>query len=466
MCARMTGLRARHWYSLMRQDEGMALATVVAISAIMFMLATTLVMLSTQQQVSGSNQLQRTKALHAADAGVNAYLYELSRDKTYQAVLSSVTADASWTVSAEPPAVGSAVTVLTAVGQVAASNNAPTVTRTVKATVRPGSFSDYMFLLNHHLNLGAGGLIKGNVRSNDYVNNDGEITGFVYASSWIGGSGIFRKYPLHPNYPTQSFAVVDYGLLESLASSDGTYWGDSGTYVSGASTRHYLGYSLTFSGLGGTVAKVRSVDTVTGVMVADAAVPFTTPPNGVLYFNDSVWVGGNYGRKVTIAVGKDAEDADSGTYGRSDVGVSVNAGATNSANSSVYLWKNLQSSNSLNPDIVCGIVTRGDISIASHLPNTVTPSDLTIQAAMLSTAGSIHADWDNRRLKNHLRIVGALAQWDEGYIRTTGWYEGYYDTLGFNTRDYWYDPNLDITTPPNFPPLGDGTLKVKTWVEH
>jgi hypothetical protein len=468
MRAAMMKMRARRWLSAIRQDEGMALATVVAISAILFLLATTLVMLSTQQQVNGSMQLQRTKALHAADAGIDAYRYELLRDSAFNSVLSSRTADASWTVSAEPPGPGSSVTLLTAVGQVAATNNSPAVTRTVKATVRQRSFSDYMFLMNHYLNLGAGGLVKGNVRSNEYVNNDGEITGYVYAGSYISGSGVFRRLPLHPNYGTQSFAVVDYGRMQSLATGDGTYYPDAGTYGTGASMAHYLGYSVTFSGLGGTIAKVRSVSTTTGVMVADAPVSFTTPPNGVLYFDDPVWVGGSYGRKVTIAVGKQAEDADTGTYGRSDAGISVNPApsTTNGANSSVYLWNNLQSANSANPDIVCGIVTRGDISITSELPDPPTPTNLTIQAALLSTAGSIHADWGNRRLKNHLRILGAMAQWDSGFIRTTGTYEGHYDTLGFSTRDYWYDPNLDITTPPNFPPLGSGGLNIKTWVEH
>jgi hypothetical protein len=459
----------RRWLSAARNDDGMALATVTAIAAILFLLATTLLMLSTQQQVSASNQVQRTKALQAADAGISAYLYELSRNSHYQATESSRTADASWTVTAAPPEPGSPVTVLTAVGSVPAVGGSPAVTRTVMARVRPASFSDYMFLMNHYLNLGSGGLVKGNVRSNEYVNNDGEITGYVYAAEYISGSGVFDKYPLHPNYGTQSFAVVDYANMKSLASGDGTYWGDSGNFGTSPNLRHYLGYCLTLSGLGGTVAKVQSISTTSGAMVTDAPVSFTTPPNGVLYFEDPVWVSGTYGAKVTIAVGKDVEgpaSSDSLTHQAPGPDGMNPAGSTlprpNNANSSVYLWKNLQSSNPANADLVCGIVSQGDISFTSEYPDPPTPTNLTIQAALLSTMGSIHADWGNNRLKNHLRILGAMAQWDEGFVKYSSWS----GTLGFNTRDYWYDPNLDVTTPPNFPPLGDGKLRVRSWVEH
>jgi hypothetical protein len=453
----------QRWLSAVCKDDGMALATVVAISAIMFLLATTLVMLSTQQQIAGSNQLQRTKALHVADAGVNAYLYELSRDKTYQTALASTTADGSWSVTAEPPGSGSAVTRLTAVGTVSAVGNAPGVTRTVKATVRPGSFSDYMFLMNTEFRLGVNGLVKGNVRSNSYVNNDGTITGDVFANTTITGNGVFGGGQT-PYYKKQSFAVIDYGLLQSLAMTDGTYYPDSGTFGTGSSKRHYLGYSLNFSGLGGTVAKVQSIDTVTGAMVTDAAVPFTTPANGVLYFDDPVWVGGTYGAKVTIAVGKDLGDGD-GDPGPSGMNPASLLGPwPNNTNSSVFIWKNLVSSNPANADIVCGIVTKGDISITSEYPNPPTPTDMTIRAAMLSSMGSIHADFGNNRLKNHLRIIGAEAAWEYSFITRYN----YWGTpiLGFNTRDYWYDPNLDVTTPPNFPPLGDGKLWVRTWVEN
>ena len=458
--------RVRKWVSALRRDDGMALATVVAISMVLFLLASTLVMLATQGQVAASNQAQRTKALAAADAAIDAYVYQASI-QTFPGTLSGSTAEAAWTVTAPPRAPGSMITTLTAIGTIPAKAGAPATTRKIIATVRSASFSDYMFLLNEYFNLGPGGLVKGNVRSNDYVNNDGEITGYVYAGGDITGSGTFDKHPLYPNYGTQSFAVVPYGSLMATAVADGTYYPNSGTFGSGLNTRHYLGYCVTLAGTGGTITKVRSIDTGTGAMVVDAYKTFTIPGNGVLYFDDPVWLSGTYSSKVTVVVGKDVEGPGGGDHsptgreypGPSGMNPASSTGSINNANSSVFIWNNLQSQDPSNPDQVCGIVTMGDISFTSEYPNAVTPTNLTIQAAMLSSMGSIHADWTTNKLKNHLKILGAEAALDQGFIK-------YGSYTGFDTRDYWYDPNLDINTPPNFPILGDNKVHVRSWIEQ
>ena len=461
------------WLAEARREDGMALATVMAMSTVLFLLATTLVMLSTQQQVNAVDQVQRTKALHAADAGINAYSYMLSRNPSVaktQPTTSGVTADASWTVTAVPPGLGSAVTQLTSTGRIAAANGGPAVTRVVKASVNPGSFADYMFLFNTDLVLAVNGLIRGRVWSNGNITNNGEITDYAYASGSIGGSGIFDKTPT-PNA----------GNLKSIATSDGTYWGDSGSFTTSPTaaiqnnyTHHYLGYKVTVAGNGGTIQRIQSVSTTSGAIVVDPApstqTSFTTPPNGVLYFDDPIWLSGTYAAKLTVVCGDDIEDPGTdSTYGRNAPGMSgMNPTSTatpkpNNVNSSIYLWNNLVSSDPSNADQVCGIVSPGDISLPSEYPTTVMPDNLTIQAAMLSTNGSIHSDFTTGRTHAYLKMLGARAQWDQGGIQLTS---GSTVTAGFVTRDYFYDTNLDITTPPNFPPLGDGTLKVQQWVEN
>jgi hypothetical protein len=458
------------WLSTVESDDGMALATVVAISMILFLLASTLVMLATQSQVGASGQAQRTKALAAADAGIDAYLYQM-KTATPPSTLSGTTAEASWTVTVTGPEPGSSVKTLRSVGTIAAHDIAPAVTKVVVATVRPASFSDYTFLLNDYLNLGSGGLVKGNVYSNDYVNNDGEITGDVWAHSYISGHGIFDK-TVNPNSPTISFSVVSYSSLMSIAQADGTYYGDTGAFGSGTSWRHYLGYCVTLNGTGGTISKVKSIDTVTGAMVIDSGTTtnFTIPTDGVLYFDDPVWLGGTYSAKVTVVVGKDVEDPGTDwTYGRmapgpSGMNPSSHTGSVNNANSAVYLWKNLQAQDPDDTNQVCGIVTPGDISITSEYPDSVTPTNLTIQAAMLTTKGSIHADWTTGRVKNYLKILGAEAMWEQGFIKTTDYWGN--TIMGFDSRDYWYDSNLDVTPPPNFPSLDNGKNKIHSWVEQ
>jgi hypothetical protein len=378
------------------------------------------------------------------------------------------------------------------VGTVPAANGASAISRTVQALIRPAAFSDYMFLDNQAFILGTNGLVKGNVRSNSYITNNGEITGYAYAASYCNGSGIYDHTPT-PNYATQSFAVVDYGSLKSIAQADGTYWPNSGTYVvtTNKTKAHYIGYKVDLSGTGGTVTKIKSISTTTGAIGVDASTAqnFTTPADGVLYFDDPVWLAGTYAAKVTVVVGSDVEDPGTdSTFGRDAPGMgskygSVSNPATNTAcststadascpnacNSSVFLWNNLQPADATNPSEVCGVVTPGDISFTSEYPTTVTPASLYIRAALLSTQGSIHADFgptpsgSGYMTKTYLQILGAEASWDYGGVQQTS---GNTVTMGFQTRDYWYDTNLDVNTPPNFPTLGDGTLRVKSWVEH
>ena len=439
--------RMSRWLAAVRRDDGMALATVMAISAVLFLLATTLVMLSTQQTLSAAAKTLPT--------------------------VTGKTADASWTVTAVPPGAGSAVTQLTSTGRIAADDGGPAVTRIIKATVNPGSFADYMFLYNTDLTLAADGLIRGRVWCNGSITNNGEITDYAYASGSVGGSGIYDKTPT-PNAGTKVFSTVDFATLKSIATTDGTYYSMGSAYqfatqgaVGANSNRYthaYLGYNVVLSGNGGTITKITSISTTSGAMGLDAstATNFTTPPNGVLYFDDPIWVGGTYSAKLTIVEGDDIEDGTNNDPGMSGMNPTSTASPEpNNVNSSVFIWKNLVSSDPSNADQVCGIVTKGDISLTSEYPTTVTPDRMTVQAAMLSTVGSIHADLKSGVTKAYLKILGARAQWETGGVQS-----GSPVSSGYIDRDYWYDTNLDITTPPNFPPLGDGTLKVQQWVEN
>lgn len=463
------------WIAAARRDEGMALATVMAISAILFILATTLVMLATQGQVNASSQLQRTEALQAADAGISAYCYQLTWYPGNYSALSGSTSDATWTVTSVPPGAGSVVTTVTAVGTVPARNGRPSATRKVVANLRPGSSADYMFLFNSDLSVGTGAILHGDVWSNGNITNNGEIDGRAYAVGTISG-GIIDVPPPHPNQTAKPFSAVNFPGLLATATADGTYWGDSGSFtttgVAGNNlyTHHYCGYNVVLSGAGGTVTKVMSIVPTTGAMIVDTstATGFVTPPNGVLYFDDPIWLSGTYSNKITIVDGDDYEDANN-TWGLS--GMNPTSTATlkpNNVNSSVFLWKDLVSSNSANPLQVCGVVAMGDISITTDYPITVTPDNLQLQAAFISSNGAIHSDLNkngspyNSNNSKHasLTLTGSFASFDAvGIVRGDG-------TSGFMTRNYSYDNNLDVMTPPMFPNFGDTTMHVRSWTEN
>jgi hypothetical protein len=461
------------WIAAAKRDDGMALATVMAVSAVLFILATTLIMLATQGQVNASGQMQRTEALQAADAGISAYCYQLNFHAGDYSPLSGSTSDATWTVTAVPPGPGSSVTVVTAKGTVPARNGRSAVTRTVTASLRPGGPADYMFLFNSDLSVGSGAILHGDCWSNGKITNSGEIAGGAYAVGTIGGGGVFDGVVRPNQSPPKPFAAVNFPALLATATADGTYWGDSGSFTTSGTpgnnlyTHHYCGYKVVLSGTGGTVTKVMSIVPVTGAMVVDTstAQAFTTPDNGVLYFDDPIWLSGTYTSKVTIVDGDDYEDANntSGLSGMNPTSTAIPK--PNDVNSSIFLWDNLVSSDPSNPLQVCGVVAMGDISITTDYPITVTPNNLTLQAAFISSKGAIHADLNkndgssNNVKHASLTLTGAFASYDAvGIVRSDG-------TSGFMTRNYSYDNNLNITTPPNFPNFGDGTMHVQSWTE-
>ncbi len=88
-------------------DAGFALAQVAAVSAILFVIATMLLALVVNQQIQSSHYAARTRTVHMADAGINAYLYELRRDPNFW-VSNTVLgprdlSDGTWQVWATPP---------------------------------------------------------------------------------------------------------------------------------------------------------------------------------------------------------------------------------------------------------------------------------------------------------------------------------------------------------------------------
>jgi hypothetical protein len=455
--------------SAARADDGIALATVMSIAAIIFILATTLIMIATQQAVSAGGQVQRNKALASADAGINDYLYNLSDDPDYwrstpDRVGQSV--DASWTLHAERPG-GVGPVVLTATGVTPQRGNIPSTRRVVKASVQSPTFADYMFMLNTSCSFGSGALVKGNVRSNGSIANNGTITGNAYAHTTYSGGGTCQG-SVYQNYPTLSFAAVDFGKLQSIASTDNTDFSSLPEYepIAGGLYRAFWGYDVKFTGAGGTITPIRTVDANTGARslfttgTGDYAVRnFLIPTEGVLYFDYPIWVSGTYSAKVTVvtfsAVHQSTSDQSNvGSSGLNDAKTSA-ATVTNKANSAMYLWDNLVPADPQS-DQVCGVVARGDISVPSNYD--VMPSTLYLTCALLSTAGSVHADMASGQTKTKMHFEGAFASYLDGGFTSTN--------MGFNTRDYWYDTRLNATPPPNFPPLGDGTLRVQSWVEQ
>ena len=66
-----------------RDDAGVAMILVVGVTVILFLLTTTLLVVSGYLTTATQAEESRLKSVHIADAGLNAYLYELRRDPLY-----------------------------------------------------------------------------------------------------------------------------------------------------------------------------------------------------------------------------------------------------------------------------------------------------------------------------------------------------------------------------------------------
>ncbi|TDB39535.1 MAG: hypothetical protein D9V44_00760 [Actinobacteria bacterium] len=398
----------------------MALATVVAVSAILFLLATMVIILANLLTTNTQSQEGRTKALHMADAGLNAYLYELRRDPGYYVTNPTLGPtsqdDGVWTVTAEAPALNEPLR-LTATGSIPGLD----VTRTVVASVRFPTYAEYMFLSNADLNIGADALIDGKIRSNGNVANAGEVTGKVSASGSVTGSGTFGQGS-EGNVPTIDFSqvTVDMANMKSVAVGSNAYFSGSGGY----------GFRVVLNGSSARIERVTG-GTGTGNLTTTLIRSLTVPSEGVLYFDEDVWVQGNYSTMVTIGCSRD-----------------------------IYVADNLTPSQPNRP-FTCGLVAARSVIVPSWYPSM--PQFMTLDAAMLAQTGTIYGDYRSGVTKSKITITGSMSYNTFGYFAL---YTGNTVTAGFRQRAYLYDPRLELYPPPYYPMLRDGSLKVSTWVEQ
>jgi hypothetical protein len=262
--------------------------TVMATTSILFVMATTLMMIVGYQQQATAMRVGRVRAMHVADAGINAYLYKLRNE--YSTYLSNL--DTGWvTVSgvekyrvlAVPPTIDAPLTLYS-------TGVAGDGTQTIAATVRFPTFGDYMFLSGASLIVAGDANVDGQVRSNGSIESQGHITGKVTAGGTVTGNGRFDRGYVE-NQP-----IVDFNQVLATMDDIRTVAGDSSTYfpASGA-----LGYRVVVNGASVVVDKVTG-GVSTGNLVTEPVGSFTIPASGVAYFADDVWIEGSYSAPITF----------------------------------------------------------------------------------------------------------------------------------------------------------------------
>ena len=409
--------------SLHGDDSGMALFTVIMMSTILFLLVTSLLVLQGYYVSMVQLRSDRMSATHIADAGLNDYLYQIKKNSTYYLTVP----DTGWTtfgggryrVVAVAPGNGNPLTLY--------STGSADSTTTLVATVRYPTFADYMFLSDGYISFGSGALVDGQVRSNDYVENDGHITGKTFAVTSIYGTGLFDQGKVCPSAPV-NFGLIDVKMDDIMTAAQDN---SPSSYFAKTASGSY-GYRVTFNGSTYLVERVTG-GTTTGNLTTVTLGTYTIPVDGALYFDDTVWVRGNYGANVTLV---------------SSVNIYIMDSYRRTVSTASYS---------------SGLISKNNIIVPSWYASV--PQDMVIEAAVLAKSGQFYADMKAGVFRNTLRVSGAITDADStgGFVTTDWWGRDY---AGFHSRSYLYDQRLNLNPPPYYPPTGDGALKVTTWVDQ
>jgi hypothetical protein len=341
--------------------------------------------------------------------------------------------------------------------------------------VRPPSFADYMFLTNGALSYGSTAVVYGKVHSNVSIALAGG--GIIYGTasvptaqglSKITGTGSYLGTPPKRTQPFISFSTIT-GDLAALSAISSTH---SANYPAIASLpapfnkqsngKAYFGYNVVFNGDTYTVSKVMSQHSTSGLLSLEASTAITRslPASEAMYFEDPIWVTGHYSN--TVVIGTNCANESSG---QSDKNATSTAGLPNSA---VYLPDDLVPTDPDDINQMIGIVAKGDISFPcwwnyAGTPLVSSPSEYTVQAAMISQNGNFHADFWTVSPKRHIdniNITGSLVtQGSDGMVANDLSY-------GFLNRNYRYDVRFSMRVPTLYPrPVvyGGDTLTISSW---
>ncbi len=411
--------RAKHRANIVRDDRGIALPMVVIVTAVIFVLATLILSLAMYRTNTVARQTSREVAVAAADAGLNAYLYRLANLSGFLEPLDGSYDGVSWRVTATPPS-GAVPLTLRSTATLDSGK-----TRVVVAQVKFPTFAEYAWLSHNTISVGAGATIYGKIHSNSNITNSGTITGQATASGTCSGSGTWGypdRLPPKSNARSISFEAVsaDMAEMKVLAQQNNptTYWDALGSTG--------LGYEVVLSGINATIYRVTASSGSGGTGGPTSEVLIGTvqvPANGVMYFDDDVWVKGTYNAGLTIVSGP----------------------------RSIRPSGNLVAQDPDNHTKSLGLIAFEDFIVPATWSSL--PTNLTIQAAILAQTGQITSESPATK-KSSITMDGSMAS----YLTPSM-------SQGFQTRYYYYDSQLDSFPPPKYPSTGD-KLHFKSWIER
>jgi hypothetical protein len=455
-------------------DSGIAMVTVIAVVTILFLLVTTLMVLTTYRTMQSSSYVARVQATQLADAGLNYYLYQLSLNYTYYNLSPKPTPTAtstqgSWTASATYDAT-SKVVMIRSVG------TTPTgISRAVLAKCSPPPPPMYAIGSGGNITVGANTLIDGPMRSNGYVHittggTQGIITGL--AQSGVSPNGDFS--PLKSGVPdptrfkggAQYYAPLSFdtmsadvsamkliaGLLLPNSRSDGKTPSALGYLITFANNQVGIRRVTAESRTYGNSTQIAALGSLTTTVPPSVTTTYVIPANGVIFVDsDNVWVKGTYTARVTICASR-ASSADT-TYGNITVANSVRCGVKT------------------DPIVTCGLMAQNNIWLPDWYSTNYMDQTLTVEAAILAQYGQIGDSYNGStnfplptsnpnngtNYPTHdLSLAGSA-------LGCTG--IGFQSAYFIN-RTYGFDDRLRTNPPPSWPRGDNAWIVVSSWWQN
>lgn len=469
-------------------QKGSMLVVVIVSMGVFMVMAIGAISLGILQQKLNLKKIAKTQALYIAEAGVNYYRWVLYHD--HEEYCNRETCKASpdygpygpyaytdstgeitghYELYITPPAInGSTIVTIKSVGWV---DDYPEVQRSIEVQCGIPSWSTYSTLSNSDIRFGSGTQVWGRIHSNGGIRFDGVANNLITSSlldyndpdhSGADEFGVHTHTPQDPspdgfnppqNVPnntdvfkagrtfpvnTVSFDLLD-NYIDEVAALAVPPYGLSLPKTSGSKK----GYHITLR----TDDKIdiKVVDTVTsdcdsedteGISAESAyATATNTPPNGVIFVKDKVWVDGTIdGNRVTIL-------AFEAPYTGSKTDIIIN--------------NDIRYTNYDGTDAI-GLIAQRNITVGYY-----SEEDLKVDAALIAKEGRIgrnyypasnsHGCSTTHSTKDVITIYGSMATRERyGFAYTDG--------TGYTTRNLNYDAILTYIPPPHFPTTGEYTF--------
>lgn len=407
---------------------------------------------------------QDETAFQIAEAGLNFARWRLAHDPTNYTPISRTVSDqlkgviGTYDISFTPPPSWSNLVGINAVGYTADS---PTRKITIDASYGKASFAKYSSITNSDVWYAS--TISGAVHSNGGIRMDGvsdssmssaketyvcqtahNCNNEVKPGVWgTGSNSDFWEYPV---------ASVDYaGLTSDLLSmrataiNNGTYFGPSGAFgyrLQFVSSNRYTVYRVTAktatldSYASDTGWQNRSDNIATNTVISPSN--RTVPANGILFFEDTVWVAGTVENRITVAAGRAPYSPDPNTNLDIVINGDISYGGVLDGSRS---FAAIAQGNILIPHVISDVLRLDGAYVAQY-----------------GRFGRRYYTTASNNVRTSLTRYGMVAS---NLTPVTSWSNGFSVVSGFINSFATYDPNLLYAPPPFFPT--SGKYQILSW---